>query len=289
MGRAEQGDPLTTGLGILQPGWTVENDGYGLLTCKADFIRNNDGPISASSIRNVTFPGDSRLKMHKFSVSHISLNRLKITVDSIGIDSTQPGGSSIWTMPQVSGSNGLSTEKIETHPNFFVNPDYWVNSSPIAGNGPYTQSNKGPIITKSDKTNDRSYIGLNGACFERADGGRFIGFVDKTYPRLYGKSSYLAPTTIWSGIVYTSEPGKVADFKDRVGQSFASNDLGDTNAPNFLATAYATVWTASDGSWQLLVTKADTENFGHLYKISYEIRFNKEGFDDLVYNYGGGY
>jgi hypothetical protein len=199
MALVEKGDLLNTGLGVLQPGWTVENDGYGLLTCRAEYIKDSavTYPIPASAIRNVAFSGDTRLSGHKFSVQRISLRRLKITVDYVGIDSSQPYAIEGFTRPNVTGNNGLSTEKIETHPNFFT------NSVGIAGPGPYTQSDKGPIITKADKTNDRSYIGINGACFERADGGRFIGFVDKAYPKFYGKSSYLAPTTVWSGVVYT--------------------------------------------------------------------------------------
>lgn len=273
MGRAEQGDPLTTGLGILQPGWTVENDGYGLLTCKADFIRNNDGPISAATIRNLAFPGDSRLSMHKFAVNHITLGRIKITVDCVGIDETQPYTSNGWTRPIVTGVNGLSTEKIETHPNFFVT---------IAGNGPYTQSDKGPIITKPDKTNDRSYIGLNGACFERADGGRFIGFVDKSYASFYGKTSYLAPTTVWSGVVYTGAASDVNTFRARVGKASNNNGLG-VDAYDFIPVQYGSPpWNGPNGP-QLLVSKADAEEFGNLYKISYEVRYSTEGWDLNVY------
>ena len=285
MGRAEQGDPLTTGLGILQPGWTVENDGYGLLTCKADFIRNNNGPISAATVRNVAFPGDTRLSMHKFAVNHITLGRIKITVDCVGIDSTQPYTIEGWTRPIVSGANGLSTEKIETHPNFFGS---------IAGNGPYTESDKGPIITRKKSEwvvesngalnpNGKSFIGLNGACFERADGGRFIGFVDKSYSSFYGKTSYLAPTTVWSGVVYTDASSNVNAFTARVGKATNNNGLG-VESYDFIPVAYGSPpWNGPNGP-QLLVSKADAEEFGSLYKISYEVRYSAEGFPTAVYS-----
>lgn len=287
MARVDKGDPLNSGFGKLQPGYSIENDGFGLLTCKADYIRDGIYNFNANSIRDTSFEKDGRLFAHKFSIQHLSLQRAKITIDYVGIDTTQPGGGQYWTRPQVSGSNGLSTEKIETHPCFFTVADGWIMNDAIAGVGPYTQSDLGPIITKPDKTNDRSYIGNNGACFERADGGRFIGFVDKNYPNLYGKTSYLAPTTVWSGIVYTNNVEKVQNFRKAIGCITNTNNIfgsSDLDAPDFIPTVYGTNFVAPDRGWQLLVSKVDVENFGNLYKINYEIRYSKSGFDFNVYD-----
>jgi hypothetical protein len=291
MALVEKGDLLNTGLGVLQPGWTVENDGYGLLTCRAEYIKDSavTYPIPASAIRNVAFSGDTRLSGHKFSVQRISLRRLKITVDYVGIDSSQPYAIEGFTRPNVTGNNGLSTEKIETHPNFFT------NSVGIAGPGPYTESDKGPIVvrkkdewvTDSNGTinmNGKSFIGYNGACFERADGGRFIGFVDKAYPKFYGKSSYLAPTTVWSGVVYTDSSSDVNLFASLVGKASNNNNLGTGISYDFLPSNYGgPTWTSESGDPQLLLSKADGEEFGPIYKISYEIRYSKEGFPLSVY------
>lgn len=280
MARVDKGAPLNTGLGQLQPGWTVENDGYGLLTCRAEFIRNNDGNISAASVRNIAFPGDSRLSMHKFSVSPMSLGRIKITVDCVGIDSTQPYAIEGWTRPQVSGSNGLSTEKIETHPNFF---EVTVGDAEQAIAGKFDDLTQSSLVVGKGQT----YMeGFNGALFETSATagrtGKFVGFFRDDYPAFYGKTSYLAPTTVWNGVVYTDASANVADFTSRVGCASDNNGLGVASY-DFIPVSYGgPSWVGAYGN-QLLVSKVDAEEFGSIYKISYEVRFSRDGFPAVVY------
>lgn len=280
MARINKGDTLLTGLGKLQPGWMIENDGFGLLTCRAEFIRDNAITITGSILRNEPFVGDGRVFAHKFSCTYNNLGLLKTTVDYVGIDPTMPGYQSGWTIPQTSGNNGLSTEKIETHPNFF---EVTVGDAeePIAGK--FDDLTQSSLIVGKGQT----YMeGFNGALFETSATagrtGKFVGFFRDDYPAFYGKTSYLSPTTVFSGIVYTDNSANVQAFKKKLGVAVLANDLQISGAPNLIPIEYGTSWSGEFGN-QLLVSKVDVENFGTLWKISYEVRYSREGFPKVVY------
>ena len=86
MAKISQGNALTTPL--LQAGYTIENDGYGVLTCKA--VYKCDNAVAATAIvRGASFVPDTRLKAHKVSVSYGALDVATITVDYIGLADTE--------------------------------------------------------------------------------------------------------------------------------------------------------------------------------------------------------
>jgi hypothetical protein len=153
----------------------------------------------------------------------------------------------------------------------------------IAGYGTGTAS--APVYPASTLVTkpEQEYVGLNGAHFKKIGTTyQFTGFKDPTaiYRPFYGKSNYLAPTTGLSGIIYTTSSAVVQKFLSNVGRSSLLNgwETGPLLVPNFMGTD----WEGSYGA-QLLLAGVNFEEYGHVYKCSYQIRINKEGWPVQVY------
>jgi hypothetical protein len=289
MARQDYGDNLNAP--VQQPGGKLTNDGYGLLTATVVWKANSDNDLSVGN-RGSTCPINAACAAHKFAVSYDALGMAVITVDYIGIDPTVNGG--VYTNPEVGASNGLTSENITTHPNFFQSASGY--GSLIAGTT-YVQDPIGPlveikrvedyleVITGSTivKVNKKqSYVGLNGACFESQNGGRFIGFVNPSAKYFYGKTNYLAPQSSFSGHFYTSEDSKVQDALELLGTTSSSNDWFG-NLPNIVPNYAGTSWIAASGYGQLLLSQVNVQDYGLLYKVNYEVRYNVEGWHSSVY------
>jgi hypothetical protein len=278
MARQDYGDELETP--IQQPGGKLSNDGYGLLTATVVWKANADNDLSVGN-RGSTCPINAALAAHKFAVTYDALGVATITVDYIGIDPTINEGS--YTNPQVGSSNGLTSQPITTNPNFFENAGSGYYEV-IAG-ATYEESDKGPQIIRADGNKGKSYVGENGACFERPDGGRFIGFVDPAFKKFYGKTNYLAPQTSFSGHFYTSEEEKVQDMISALNTTAATNDWEGT-LPKIIPDYAGTYWnsgTLGDGDNQLLLAQVNVEDYGLLFKVNYEVRYSLEGWPAEVY------
>jgi len=284
------GDPLTTAL--LQPGWTVVADGFGLNTSTTVYKVDTTFDIDAFAIKGSAHPDTaySYLKLDKWKVSWDSLDIATLTVDYVGIDTAVNSG--VRTNPNTSSANGLTTENLTTHPNFF-NLDAAFTTGPIAGTS-YVQSDLGPLVEIKDPgdyltqvfsgktiiiTKKQSYIGNNGACFESELGGRFIGFVDPAYPNYFGKTNYLTRTTSYSGIMYSTVLGDVQALLALLNSATVTNSWGIFA----LLPAWAPIGVGSGGGNVNLLSQVNVEEFGALYKIMYEIRYSKVGWDSSVY------
>ena len=290
MADVRTGNDLTTA--VLQPGWTVVDDGFGLNTSTTVFKITFAFDIDAFAVKGNAHPDPtySYLKLDKWKVSWDSLSIGTLTIDYVGIDTAINSG--VRTNPNTSSANGLTTENITTHPNFFTQ-DASFTGGPIAG-AVYAQSELGPLVeikspadyisqVVSGKTlivtKTQSWIGNNGACFEGEDGGRFIGFVDPTYPNFFGKSNYLTRTTSYSGVVYSTV---LADAQALLA---LLNSATDTNSWGIfvLLPAWAPIGVGSGGGNMNLLSQVNVEEFGSLYKIMYEIRYSKVGWHPSVY------
>ena len=273
MARSDKGAAL--GVKLLQPGWTIQSDGFGLNTCSATY-KVNKGDAPAIYVRGEAFPKAefAYLKAHKSSISYDDLGVATMRIDYVGIDPEVNGGDR--TNPNMSAANGLTAENITSHPNFFEVFSPFTAS--IAGPAPYTQdspNNFAPNVGNSGP----AYLGLNGACFEKKNGGRFIGFVKPEYKTLYGKTQYLASTTTYSGICYYSDATSVQALLGLLGTATSTNQWG---ASFPLIPAWAPVGSTTWGNKNLL-SQVNVEEFGSLYKVSYEVRYSREGWDSLTY------
>ena len=273
MGRVEIGDDLVAGL--LQPGWKVSYDGYGLMTCTATFKSDRYGTFSYIE-RGSSFPalGFTNLKCHKSTISFDSLNIATATVDYVGIELGVNSG--LRTEPQVTGSQGLTSESITTHPNFFELATGFTGT-PIAGVGTGTLAT--PAYPAVSGTSPTEYAGNNGATFELTTGRKFLGFKKPEFKDFYGKTNYLAPQTSFSGHFYTTASATVQGMIARVGKtsgdgSFLTIDL----LPAYMGTTFV-----NGTKHQLLLAQVNAEDYGSLYKVQYEIRYNREGYNASVY------
>lgn len=285
MSRVSQGNSIINA--ILQPGWKVQSDGYGLMTGTCNFKSDKNGNFNVAIIGS-SHPdsGYSYMKAHKVSTSYDNLNIATISVDYVGIDTTYTGSS--YTFPQMVASNSLGSENITTHINFLEQAAGW--DGPIAGVGTgtptapnYPESDLGPTVKDENGAAVKSRLGDNGACFEKASGGRFIGFVDPRVRELYGKTNYLTPTTTFSGFFYTTDTAAPAQFIDMLGASSNDATWGSTFSISLLPSY---VPASGDGEFgpTLLLSNVNIERYaGSVLKIAYEIRFSKEGWSRKVY------
>lgn len=273
MAKVSQGNALTTPL--LQPGYTIENDGYGVLTCKAVY-KCDDSTAATAIVRGNSFAPDTRLKAHKVSVSYGGLDVATITVDYIGLADT----SSAFSLPNVSGAATLTTEPIQNHPKFFTA----TGSGGIAGPQPYTVST---LVKTLKPYTDRGPVwqGGYGAIFEQKTGGKFLGFYDPddaAAKKLYQRTSYLAPTSTVNGTIYTSTSTNVDTLLGYVGKTMYKR--GPDGFGYLLPSYFAGTYKAPDEDDQWLIASVHFEDYGSLYKLTYELRFNREGYTPLVYS-----
>jgi hypothetical protein len=262
MAIVKQGDALETPK--LQPGAKFQTDGYGLWTGTLTFKIDKAGS-SSSFYRGAPCPitAFNFCKMHKTSVAIGELQLDTWSADYVGIDPGFNSGSR--TNPQVGVSQGLTSEHISTHTNFFT------ASSGIAGPTPFTASTIVPTEFK----------GLNGAHFEKASGGKFLGFKDPASPLYYGKTNYLAPQTSFAGFFYTSTQATPKALAERVGKTSGNGSFNSIALlPDYMGTSFVT---GTGSRSQLLLAQVNVEDFGLLYKVNYEIRYNRDGYVSTVY------
>ena len=272
MAIVKQGNALTTP--VQQPGAKISDDGYGLLTATVIWKADESAALGSVVNRGSTCPINANCNAHRYSITYDALGIATLTVDYVGID----GGASS-TDPQITGSQGLTSESITTHPNFFETATaLGFSGSPIAGVG--TGSLATPAYTAvTGPNNTTEYQGNNGATFEAVTGRKFLGFKKSEFKDFYGKTNYLAPQCSLSGVFYTSSSTLVNDLRNAVGKTsgtgtFASKSL----VPTYMGTSF----TISSKN-QLLLAQVSFEDFGLLYKVQYELRFNREGYVASVY------
>jgi len=269
----------------LAPGWKLTDDGFGLRTCTATY--NYDIAQGFTFVRGTAFEvlGYEYLKLHKQTASFNALGVQVMVCEFVGIAPDVYAG--VHTTPNTSVANGLTAENITAHPNFFT-PAAGFLGGALAGlpsdfGGAYDDSTLGPVVNRYNTTTGKmvsvpSCEGYYGACFEQPEGGRFIGFVDPAYPSVYGKTQYLAATTTYSGVIYMANSADVTTLYGYLGTATAGRNFGVIN----LIPTYAPIGTTSWGNMNLL-SQVNVEEYGLLYKVMYEIRYSKQGWDAGVY------
>jgi len=110
----------------LQPNYSVEFDGYGLITGRATFVCNASAANARTPKRGDVFPGtEKRLYCHRSSYTINGNNLATITAEYCGIEN---GNQSKMVLR---GDTGLSTESIKSHKDFkdVLQPKGWVVSN----------------------------------------------------------------------------------------------------------------------------------------------------------------
>jgi len=277
MARKDTGDNLS-GV-ILQPGAKFQEDGYGLTTGTCVFKCARTASIGGTINRgsDCPVPAYSYCKAHRFSVTFDALGIAVYTVEYVGIDNGQ-----VYTNPQITATQGLTSENVTTHPNFFeLATSLGFTGAPIAGVGPSPGSIATPNYQPTTDGSGRTeYVGNNGATFEKKTGGKFLGFKVPSAKDFYGKSNYLAAQTSFSGHFYTTSSTVPRSYVDAVGKTSSDGTFvsGFDLLPAYMGSSFT-----YDSKRQLLLSQVNVEDFGSLYKVNYEIRFNRDGYIKTVY------
>jgi hypothetical protein len=273
MARISQGNALSTAM--LQPGAKFQSDGYGLVTGTLVF-KEDQGGSSSFLARGQACPisAFSFCKVHKANTSLDALGLATYTVDYVGIGSG--GISSALTTPQVTGSQGLTSENITAHPNFFELASGFSGTA-IAGVGTGTLAT--PAYTAKTDVTPTEYEGNNGSRFAAVTGNKFLGFKVAANKTLYGKTNYLAPQTSFAGHFYTTTDSNVTGMIARVGKTSGTNQFNSIP----LLPSYAGTTFIVGALNQLLLSQVSVEDYGSLYKVNYEVRFNRDGYNASVY------
>lgn len=275
MARISQGNALTTA--VQQPGAKFQNDGYGLITGTVTF-KEDQGGSSSFLARGSACPVSafSFCTLHKASTQYDSLGIATYVCDYVGISSGGGAVSSSLTATQITGSQGLTSENITAHPNFFELATGF-SGSPIAGVGTGTLAT--PAYTAKTDVTPTEYEGNNGSRFAAVTGNKFLGFKVAQNKGFYGKTNYLAPQTSFSGHFYTTLTSNVTGMRDRVGKTSGTNEFNSIKlVPDYVGTTFV-----NGTKHQLLLAQVSFEDFGNLYKVSYEVRYNREGYEPAVY------
>jgi hypothetical protein len=279
MARVNQGNNLSSV--ILQPGSKFMEDGYGLVTGTCTFKADQTASVGSTINRGSACPVSaySYLKAHKFQVNFDSLGIATYTVDYVGMNPTSHG---TYSDPQITSSQGLTSENITTHANFFVlASSLGFTGSPIAGVGASPGSITTPNYAASTNPNGTvEYSGNNGATFEKKTGGKFLGFKLPSAKDYFGKTNYLAPQTSFSGHFYTTSSTVPKEYVSRVGKTSGDGTFytGLSLLPSYMGTSFT-----YDSKNQLLLAQVSVEDFGSLYKVNYEVRYNRDGYPSAVY------
>jgi hypothetical protein len=279
MAIVKKGDALTTKM--IQPGGVYQTDGYGLLTGRTTYMVDKTAGGTAV-IGGQVHPTYADLFVHKFTLTKGALDLDKIDAEYVGIDSAVV---TTRTNPNVTASTGLTSEHITTHPNFFGPTAPFTMA--IAGNG--------TVFVASTIDPQYKVGGDLGAHFKgtTTNAGGFVGFLDSSTgirQAFYGKNQYLAPTTSFSGSIYTNLVSDVTAIKNAVGKTSNTNQFtGVKLIPDHLGTT----WSVAGKSGTLdtiLLSQVSFEDYcvtaagaPKIYKINYEIRFNREGYPTQVY------
>lgn len=96
----------------LQPDWTIESDGFGLLTSKLTFKCDADSAAAKAPKSGANHPQDGRLKCHRSSYTISKSGWAVITSDYVGIETGDR------TTIQVKGDVNTGTQPIQVHKDF---------------------------------------------------------------------------------------------------------------------------------------------------------------------------
>jgi hypothetical protein len=168
----------------LQPGWVIENDGFGLLTSRLIFKVDAASADAKKPKENEAHPKDGRLLCHRSSYVINESEIATVTAEYVGIST-----GSI-TKIQITGDIALSTQPIQTHPKFYK--------------GQAGQTGK-PLKDLGWDEASQSFPESNAEAINNA---------------LVGIKSYQVPDLQYTGTYYTNSKQVLLDNQKMVGKTF---------------------------------------------------------------------
>ena len=234
---------------LLQSGYTIENDGYGLLTSRLAYRVDQTRIEANAPKKGDPHPKDPRLKAWKVMWTRDHNDMATIQADYIGFDQGET------TTPMISGVGVTQQEPIDTH-------KLW--ESEIGGT---------PAAPK------------NGATYDAT--GKFTGFPHSQASKDGGTinlKAYLTPTLAFTGLVYVGSFDIVQSLVANVTKTSSTGQFAGLQLVYKKADGWAVMGPDGKLLWdQLFLDSINYEEFGLVYKISYTVRYFELGFNPLVY------
>lgn len=174
----------------LQPGWSIENDGHGLLTSRLTF-RCEKSAVGSRPAKLAAHPEDNRLQCHRSSYTMDAAYAV-VTSEYVGLEAGTT--SDIQWSADFSGS----TQPIQAHPNFLKK---------VFGSAPNPLKDLG--------WNSEAQFFPESNAVAEANG-------------LVGIRQFIAPEMSVSGVFYTTDKAWLQKWVDGIGKTFEALP-GDTS------------------------------------------------------------
>jgi hypothetical protein len=290
----------------VQPGWTIESDGFGLLQSSVTFkwadTTAHRTDFAAHFYRGASHPDPSYsgiLKLYRATMTVDKGKFITVKADYCGIASayTELGH----TYPQVQMTSAAASESIQSHPNFInINCTSIEGSTspqkPLAGPPPAAGGFEPSLTINPNRAAWTPKIAGSGI----VNNCQFIGFLpnqsstDTSVNIKAGIRSYYKPQNTLRVLTYYSSVDAALELSSYVGwvtngTKFAlpteykklgkpQNQGGYTGGMNYSAT-----WLASINP-NFLVTNCSVELYGTIYKVTADLTLSGlGGWDKDVY------
>lgn len=224
-----------------EPGWEVEDDGHGLLTSVVTFKGDKDAEMPAAKSKH---PGDERLQLHRAKYSIIGGKAKLVTAYYVGI------AEGIWTTCEWEPDSNMTSQKIQTHPNF--NKTAWVAEQPLSKLG------WDPARNQFSPDTDSAAAKYD----------------------LVGQETYVRPEMSIGVLFYTSDKSTVQAMIDNNGSYFMDLKLKGMDTlvlpKNIkMASQYR------ESAW--LMAGVNYKPYAHLWKVSFRILVATGGWHKYIY------
>jgi len=277
---------------VMEKTWTVQHDGFGLVTMQLKFTADSDNSYDvATDFKRGDVPpidGMENMTLHK-AVASSNDGVCTVTADYCGID-----GGADTTITQVQVSSTTSQEAIETHPNFskIQCQKIGYNITPLAGPAAYIFANESNPAINPNKAHF-SMVTTSGTQITQY---QFVGFLPSRDPEdevnlKAGIKSYFKPGVTLRCLTYTNDADLAKKTILRVGwANYGAIGAISLPAPyNTLLNDYDTDLPVilPDGQKRdrtYLCTNASVEVYGGLYKVQADLMMSGIiGWDDEIY------
>jgi hypothetical protein len=295
------GNDLT--IPVVQPGWTVDSDGFGMLqsTVKFKWARSEIANFPDVFARGSEHPSEdyTQLKLFKATMTESKGEVIDVTAEYCGLATNGGGVAGMnyddrgYSDPQVTMTAASASESIQAHPNFIrVNIVNFGDVPPLAGPPPLGGGYDTNLTTNPNRAAWTPKVGGLGAI----NNSQFIGFLpnqssDDLTPNIKaGIKSYYKPQNTLRVLIYFNEQEKALDRASLVGFATDGSTFKLPEAYQKLATGgyageleYTDEWNAYILK-SFLITGVSVERFGNLYKVTAELMLSGiGGWDKDIY------
>lgn len=285
------GDNLETP--VVQPGWTVDSDGFGMLQSTVTFkwakIYKDQFPLWFHRGRSHPDSGYSQLTLFKATMKEEKGQIVTITAEYCGL-ATNGGGESGtdyngrgYSDPQVTMTSAAASESIQAHPNFIS-----INCTSLAPAGPI-QPLAGPPPAGGGFVDDLTLNPNRALWTPKVAGGgmvnnsQFVGFLPNqsstdTTPNIKaGIKSYYKPQNTLRVLIYFNNQTEALNRSSIVGWVTNGNTFYLEDAYKKFATGGYSGELIYTSEWQsmihksFLVSNASVERYGALWKLTADL------------------